>query len=367
MTFPAGMRLGSYDLVERIGAGGMGEVYLAIDTRLDRHVAIKVLSLDRDPRPEAIKRFEKEARSAGSLQPSQYRDYLRAWSISDTTHFIAMELVQGVTIRNLIGTGPIPFRRAVAIAAQVADAIAKAHEAGIVHRDLKPENIMVTPEGAVKVLDFGLAKLFSPHASGDAPEDATTMVTRAGTVMGTHGYMSPEQTTGSDVDFRSDQFSFGAVLYEMVTGVAAFRRETHAETTAAILRDDPRQFAAGMIDAPPPFLWIVDRCLAKDPLQRYSSTRDLYRDLVAVRDRLAEVPGRRARAGRITCPRSALHSSVAKMMRRPSAVCLSVKTCDWSRSPAPVASARPPRTESGQRDDGPVSGRNLFRCALGRF
>jgi len=306
MTFPPGQRLGSYELVERIGAGGMGVVYRAKDTRLDRHVAIKILSLDRDSRPEAVERFEKEARSAGALN---HHNIVTIYELGhfDDTHFIAMELVDGDTVRKLIAAGPLPFRKAVAIAAQIADAIAKAHEVGIIHRDLKPENIMVTAEGTVKVLDFGLAKLFTSNNCASESDNATTMATRAGTVMGTCGYMSPEQTTGADVDFHSDQFSFGAVLYEMVTGIPAFRRQTNAETTAAILRDDPKQSAPGIIDAPPPFVWIVDRCLAKDPLQRYSSTRDLYRDLVAVRDRLAAAPGRTndSRPNNLPAPRTA--------------------------------------------------------------
>jgi predicted ATPase len=293
---PPGKRLGSYDLVERIGAGGMGAVYRAKDSRLDREVAIKILSLDRDSRPEAIERFEREARAAGALNHPNIVTIYELGRFEDT-HYIAMELVEGETVRRLLTSGPIPFPKAVAMAAQIADAIAKAHEVGIAHRDLKPENIMVTAEGTVKVLDFGLAKLFAPGNCGPGTEDAATVATREGIVMGTCGYMSPEQTTGSDVDFHSDQFSFGAVLYEMVTGVPAFRRQTDAETTAAILRDEPKQFAAGMIDAPPPFQWIVDRCLAKDPKQRYSSTRDLYRDLVAVRDRLVQ-PQSRQNTGR---------------------------------------------------------------------
>src|ERR1700735_2178416 len=166
--------------------------------------------------------------------------------------------------------------------AEIADALAKAHAIGIVHRDLKPENLMVSGDATAKILDFGLAKLRAVEPSPDS--DASTSITEQGTILGTVGYMSPEQATGGEVDFRSDQFSFGSVLYEMVTGFPAFRKNTHAETMAAVLRDEPDR--AKMIHAPPPFLWIVERCIAKDPNQRYASSGDLARDLVAVRDRL---------------------------------------------------------------------------------
>jgi serine/threonine protein kinase len=200
--------------------------------------------------------------------------------------YIAMELVSGETLRELLGDGPIPFRKAVAIAAQIADALAKAHAIGIVHRDLKPENLMVSGDATAKILDFGLAKLLGVNDTPDS--DASTTITEQGTVLGTIGYMSPEQATGGEVDFRSDQFSFGSVLYEMVTGFPAFRKRTHAETTAAILRDEPERLGSRMLQAPPPFHWVVERCLVKDPKERYASTQDLARDLAAVRDRLAE-------------------------------------------------------------------------------
>ncbi len=190
----------------------------------------------------------------------------------------------------LLANGPIPFRQAVVIAAQVADALAKAHEIGVVHRDLKPENLMVTGDGTAKVLDFGLAKL--PEAKSARDSDASTTITREGTVMGTVGYMSPEQMVGGELDFRSDQFSLGAILYEMVTGVPAFQKKTHAETTAAILRDNPERLAAKLLQAPAPFVWIVERCLSKESKQRYTTTRELARDLAAVRDHLGDVPGR---------------------------------------------------------------------------
>jgi predicted ATPase len=284
-----GTRFGNYEILQRLGAGGMGEVYHAKDTRLDREVAIKTLSLDRSTEPEALSRFEQEARSACALNHPNIVTIYELGHVNGT-RYIAMELVDGETVRRLLGSGPIPFRKSVAIAAQIADGLAKAHEMGVVHRDLKPENLMVSRDGTAKVLDFGLAKLRKfDHARGS---DTSTSITEHGTVMGTVGYMSPEQATGGEVDFRSDQFSFGSVLYEMVTGSPAFQKKTHAETTAAILRDEPERLGARMLQAPAPFIWIVERCLAKDPEQRYASTRDLARDLAAVRDRLADAPAR---------------------------------------------------------------------------
>jgi predicted ATPase len=279
-----GRTISHYRILNRLGRGGMGEVYRAQDTRLNREVALKTLSLDGVSQPDAILRFEKEARAACALNHPNIVTIYDLGQVNGT-HYIAMELVDGETIREILASGPIPFRRAVAIAAQIADALAKAHAIGLVHRDLKPENLMVCGETTAKILDFGLAKLREGEATPDS--DASTSITEKGTVLGTAGYMSPQQAMGGEVDFRSDQFSFGAVLYEMVTGFPAFRKETHAETMAAILRDEPKRLGSRMLQAPPPFLWIVERCLAKDPKERYASSHDLARDLAAVRDRLA--------------------------------------------------------------------------------
>ena len=262
-TLSPGTRFGSYEILQQLGAGGMGEVYRAKDTRLEREVAIKTLSLERGSQPDALSRFEQEARSACALNHPNIVTIYEIGHVNGT-HYIAMELVNGETVRELISVGPIPFRKVVAIAAQIADALAKAHEIGIVHRDLKPENLMVSGDSTAKILDFGLAKLRGEkHTEGS--DASTTTITEQGMVMGTIGYMSPEQATGDEVDFRSDQFSFGSVLYEMVTGFPAFRKKTHAETTAAILRDEPERLGSRMLQAPAPFLWIVERCLAKDP------------------------------------------------------------------------------------------------------
>ena len=284
-TLLPGTRFGSYEILERLGAGGMGEVYRARDTRLERDVAIKTLSLELGSQPEALARFEQEARSACALNHPNIVTIYELGHVNGT-RYISMELVTGETVRELLTSGPIPFRKAVAIATQIADALAKAHAIGIVHRDLKPENLMVSGNTTAKILDFGLAKLLGVKPASDS--DASTSITEQGTVLGTVGYMSPEQATGGELDFRSDQFSFGSVLYEMVTGFPAFRKKTHAETIAAILRDEPEHLRSRTQQAPAPFVWIVERCLAKDPKERYGSTQDLARDLAAVRDRFAE-------------------------------------------------------------------------------
>ena len=200
-----------------------------------------------------------------------------------------MELVEGQTLRQILRPGRCRLRRALQVAAPIADGLAKAHEAGIVHRDLKPENLMVSHDGFAKILDFGLAKLVG---DGEARAELQTMTekgTRPGSVMGTVGYMSPEQASGGTADNRSDQFSFGLVLYEMLTGRRAFSRPTAVETLSAIIRDDPPPIGQLNPSVPAPVRWIVDRCLAKSPADRYGSTRDLARDLASARDHFSEL------------------------------------------------------------------------------
>src|SRR5205814_2716720 len=207
------------------------------------------------------------------------------------TAFIAMELVEGKTLRELTVSGPIAVRRVLNVAAQVAEGLSKAHSAGIVHRDLKPENVMVSRDGFVKVLDFGLAKLTAAAPSSDSGSVAPTAIdaTRPGAVLGTVGYMSPEQARGGDVDFRSDQFSFGSILYEMASGRRAFQKDSAPETMAAIIRDDPEPLSRIAASSLAPYRWVVDRCLAKEPDDRYASTRDLARELGDLRDHLSEI------------------------------------------------------------------------------
>jgi Tol biopolymer transport system component/predicted Ser/Thr protein kinase len=288
MTLSAGTRLGPFEILAPIGAGGMGEVYRARDTRLGREVAVKVLSPEFASDADRRKRFEQEARSASALNHSNIVTVHDIGS-DGSTIYIAMELVDGRTLREVLHGEPLPTRRLLDLAFQMADGLAKAHAAGIVHRDLKPENVMVTKDGAVKILDFGLAKLLKPQ-----PEETTNLPTaasetRAGTVMGTVGYMSPEQASGKPVDFRSDQFAVGSIFFEMATGKRAFQRGTQAETLTAIIREDVEPVAQLNTGVPPPFRWIVERCLQKDPEERYASTRDLARDVRSVREHLSEV------------------------------------------------------------------------------
>ena len=283
-----GRNLSQYRVTASIGAGGMGEVYRASDSRLGRDVAIKVLPAAMASDPDRRQRFEKEARAASALN---HPNILTVYDIgeSDGTTFIAMELVEGKTLRELMASGdPVPMKRLLDVAVQTADGLAKAHSAGIVHRDLKPENLMLSKDGFVKILDFGLAKLTETVSEDVTGLPTVVGATQPGTVMGTAGYMSPEQASGHTVDFRSDQFTLGTILYEMATGRRAFQRKTGAETLVAIIREEPDPLGHLAPSAPAPVRWIVERLLAKDPEERYASTKDLARDLKSVRDHLSE-------------------------------------------------------------------------------
>ncbi len=290
MQIAAGTRLGQYEIVSRLGAGGMGEVYRARDTRLGRDVALKALSGEMSRDPVRLSRFEMEARSASALNHPNIVT-IHEIGRSAATPFIVMELVEGRTLRDLLYAGALPVRKALNLAAQLADALAQAHGAGIVHRDLKPENVMVTRDGFVKILDFGLAKVeHRENGNGTNRQGLTvTEETRDGAVVGTSGYMSPEQASGQPVDFRSDQFAFGSLAYEMLSGRRAFQRPTRAETLAAIIREEPEPLAALCPRIPVPLLWIVERCMAKLPDERYAATRDLARDLQSVRDHFSQI------------------------------------------------------------------------------
>ncbi len=288
MTLSAGTRLGPYEILAPLGAGGMGEVYRARDTRLDRDVAIKVLPAELSSDVERLKRFEKEARSASALNHPNIVTIHDIGSEGGVS-YIAMERVEGATLRELLVSGPLVIRKLLPIATQIAEGLAKAHQAGIVHRDLKPENVMVTKDGLVKILDFGLAKLTSTMSgSGEGSQLPTMTGTTPGVIVGTVGYMSPEQASAQTLDFRSDQFALGSILYEMATGKRAFQKKTAVDTLSAILNDEPEPVGAVSPQTPVPLRWIVERCLAKEPEERYASTRDLARDLATVRDRLSE-------------------------------------------------------------------------------
>ena len=295
-----GMRFGRYELLSRLGAGGMGEVWRARDHDLHRDVAVKFLPEKFAADPSRFSRFSQEARAASSLN---HPNIVTIHEIGDTSglHFIVMELVEGHTLRELLQTRdsrPFTPRRLLETGAQIAEGLAKAHAAGIVHRDLKPENVMVTEDGFVKVLDFGLAKLRSDGSGGQeqwfdsaAPTwpESPSPQTAVGAVLGTAGYMSPEQARGRPVDHRSDQFTLGAILYEMATGRQPFRRETPAQTIVSIIEDSPEPLTTRNPGLPPPLRWVIERCLAKDPAERYASTLDLARELRGLRERLPEV------------------------------------------------------------------------------
>jgi eukaryotic-like serine/threonine-protein kinase len=292
MPLVANAKLGPYQIKSTLGIGGMGEVYRARDSRLNRDVAIKILRDDGAAVAENRSRFEREARAVAALShPNIVAVY--DFGVEAGQQYIVSELIEGESLRSLLSGKPVPIRKLLDIATQVADGLAAAHAAGIIHRDLKPENILLAKDGRVKILDFGLARHTPPSAATSngrqetsaANEDATRHITREGAVMGTANYMSPEQAIGKEVDYRTDQFSLGLVLYELASGKQAFARPSTVETMAAIVREDPPPME---VKLPAPLNWIIDRCLAKEPEQRYESTRDLYRDLRNLRDHFSE-------------------------------------------------------------------------------
>jgi eukaryotic-like serine/threonine-protein kinase len=286
MSLRTGLQIGPYEALSLLGSGGMGEVYLAKDHRLGRDVAIKILPAEFTKNEERVKRFQKEAKTASSLNHPNIITIYDVGQI-DSSLYIVMEYIEGKTLRELLDEGPLSLRRTVSLAAQFADGLAKAHSVGIVHRDLKPENLMITRDGYAKILDFGLAKLIP--TTGDQLETvADSAHTGDHKIMGTVGYMSPEQAAGRTMDFRTDQFSFGSILYEMLTGKRAFQGKTPMETLASVIHKDPETLNPST-PIPSPLKWIVERCLAKDPEERYASTRDLSRDLARLRDHVAEL------------------------------------------------------------------------------
>jgi eukaryotic-like serine/threonine-protein kinase len=287
MQVASGTRLGPYEITARVGAGGMGEVWAAHDTRLDRDVAVKVLPESVAGDAERLRRFEQEARAAGAINHPNLLTVYDTGS-QDGIAYVVMELLEGETLRDKIGEAVtnegsrVPIRKAVDYAAQIANGLAAAHDKGIVHRDLKPENVFVTRDGRVKILDFGLAKL-TARTDGDSGEDRTQQRgTTPGTVFGTAGYMSPEQVRGREVDHRTDIFSFGAVLYEMLAGRRAFRRDSSVETMNAILKEDPPDLQDVKTPVSPGLERIVRRCLEKAPEERFQSAHDIAFALDAV-------------------------------------------------------------------------------------
>jgi len=285
---PGQLLAGRFRILRFLAEGGMGEVYCANDTRLDRTVAIKVLPERLSQKPDLRLRLEREARTISKLT---HPNICTIYDVGEHQGrpFLAMEFIEGPTLRQHLTSGAIPLRKLILIAARLADGLAKAHEMSIIHRDLKPENIIVSDEN-VKILDFGLAKLTFENEK--RPDSRTTTIssdTEAGVILGTIEYMSPEQASGRPLDFRSDQFSFGVMVYEMATGKRAFHRSTPTQSMLAIIGENPEPLDTVNPDLPPPLCWVVERCLAKDPEKRYASTRDMARDLVALRDRFSDL------------------------------------------------------------------------------
>jgi serine/threonine protein kinase/Tol biopolymer transport system component len=270
-------RLGRYEIRAKIGAGGMGEVYRAYDPKISRDVAIKVLTAELAANADRVARFEQEAQAAGALN---HPNILAIYDV-DTQQgvlYVVSELLEGEELRDCLNNGTIPLRKTIDYAQQVVSGLTAAHEKGIIHRDLKPENLFITKDERVKILDFGIAKLTTQAQSTnpDISEDATRKVlTNPGVIMGTVGYMSPEQVRGEKSDHRSDIFSFGAILHEMLTGRRAFKRETMAETMTAILKEEPAELSASNPNINPALERIVNRCLEKKPERRFQSTADL--------------------------------------------------------------------------------------------
>lgn len=283
MSLAPGSRLGPYEIVERLGSGGMGEVFRARDTRLDRDVAIKVLSHDLAARPDLFQRFEREARAVSALNHSNICSLFDIGT-HEGTPYLVMECVQGETLEKRIARGPIPLAEAWPILLQIGAALQEAHSRGITHRDLKPANIMISAGGAVKLLDFGLAKFPAQAvavASGatSLPTMAMASLTAEGTIVGTFQYMAPEQLEGKEADARTDIFAFGAVIYEMLTGRKAFSGETHASLIGAIMAGEPPRISALVPVSPPALDRLVQKCLAKNPADRWHSVRELVNEI----------------------------------------------------------------------------------------
>ncbi|MGA7614550.1 MAG: protein kinase [Thermoanaerobaculia bacterium] len=290
MKLAPGDRVGQYEITASLGAGAMGVLYRARDPKLQREIAIKFLSTDLGANREYLARFQQEARAASSLN---HPNIVTIYEISEHEGrpFIAMELIDGANLRDVAQQSGWSMRKLTGIAAQIAHGLAAAHEKGIVHRDLKPQNVMITRDGFAKILDFGLAKVAQPPVSDDEKTAELDIATHPGIVVGTAAYMSPEQARGGRTDFRSDQFSFGSILYELLSGHRPFSGESPIDTLSAVIHKDPEDLRSANPRIPEPLAWVVKRCLSKDPAERYASTLDLAQELDSIRDRLTESAG----------------------------------------------------------------------------
>src|SRR5512141_3207240 len=306
MGLPAGPQLGPYVIVSPLGEGGMGEVYRARDNRLGREVALKVLTEETSSDPERLQRLEREARAASSLN---HPNLVVVHDIGETSlpdratpvRYLVMELLSGESLSSMLGDSPLKLRQFLDLAVQLAEGLTAAHDSGLVHRDLKPSNIMVSAEEHAKILDFGLAKVLVPD--GNKTSAPTSDLTEPGVVMGTAGFMSPEQVRGEPASAASDQFSLGCVFYQMLTGRQPFRRPSKGETLSAILRDDPPPLEDANPAIPSPVRWVVERCLAKSPRARYASTRDLAVELANLREHASDLSSRVSSTTRLRRPR----------------------------------------------------------------
>ena len=277
MTLAGGAKLGPYEILAPLGAGGMGEVYRARDTRLGRDVALKVLPQAFAQDVERMARFQREAKAMAALN---HPNIVTIFSVEETDglHFLTMELIEGQSLDRLIPQGGLPVERILGIARPLAEALAVANEKSIIHRDLKPANVMVTGDGRVKVLDFGLAKEARPARHDEATQTYANQ-TRAGVVMGTPAYMSPEQIAGRAVDHRTDIFSLGIILFEMATGQRPFKGESSAELVSSVLRDNPSLISEIRADLPAGLARVIRRCLEKDPAQRVQNAREIANEM----------------------------------------------------------------------------------------
>ncbi len=279
MPLTSGTRLGQYEILSPLGAGSMGEVYRAHDSRLNRDVAVKVLPELVRLEPERLRRFEQEAKAAAALNHPNILAVYQMGTYKNVPYLVS-ELLEGMTLAEILRRGPLPLRKTLDYAVQLAQGLAAAHQKGIVHRDLKPDNIFVTKDGRIKILDFGLAKLTQPKESVEQAATATL----PGVPIGTVGYMSPEQVRGLGTDHRSDIFAFGAILCEMLMGKGTFQRPTSADTMSAILNEEPPSISQLSPDTPPALERVVRRCLEKNPEQRFQSASDLAFALEAISD-----------------------------------------------------------------------------------